>query len=133
MKSYAKYIIIIILSLSVLSCEKFEKSKFNKIEGKWRQVIPLITDSAEKIIWNFTSDSLILSSVYYPDTVYIDTGKYWVDCQDLSYYLYVKDLSYLNDGTYQLLKTSKDMMFMQRIEANFPGPFLRREFIKESD
>lgn len=125
------YVIVIVLLLS--GCKKFEENKNNKLEGNWLQVIPLATGSVNKVVWSFSDDSLVTSSVYYPDTVMIDSGKYWVDMKSMVYYLYIEDLDYWLDGNYRLLKSTKEMMFIQRIEANFPGPFYRREFIKDSD
>ena len=123
-------VIIVFLIILIAGCNKFEEAKLKKIKGGWEQVIPLATGNVEKEIWHFEDGGAIIREIQKSDTSITDTGSYILDMKNAVYYILVDNLDYWLDGNYRILKSTKEMMFLQRIEAEYPGPFLRKEFIK---
>ena len=56
MIKYGSFLSAVIILFILFGCRKFEEKKTNKIEGNWLQVIPLATDSVEKVVWSFFDD-----------------------------------------------------------------------------
>ncbi|MFH2094572.1 MAG: hypothetical protein ABIJ16_02635 [Bacteroidota bacterium] len=109
-----------------ISCSKFEDTRRNKLSGIW-ELVPM--SPGNKITWEFDSDSSITKTT---NDTRVKDGAYSVNIKNGEYYLEVRNLNYWEDnGTYLILKQNSDILIMQRVEAEFDGAFLRKEFIRK--
>lgn len=131
MKIIPNFFSFISLVLIFLSCNKMEEVKENKLSGTWKQEIPLAYEPVIKETWSFTDEKYIFRQIYSQDTTLIDTGQFYVNTTARRNYLVIENLDYNLNGTYIMLKQTKEMLLLQRIEAEYAAAFLRKEFTKE--
>ncbi|MFH2141931.1 MAG: hypothetical protein ABIJ97_05885 [Bacteroidota bacterium] len=122
-----------IISISVIffSCKKIEQGKENKLVGTWKQEIPLAENPLIKEVWTFDENNYVLRIKYRSDTSMVDTGYFHVNSTTSRNYLIIENLDYYVNGTYIMLKQTKNMLLLQRVEAEYEAAFLRKEFTKE--
>jgi hypothetical protein len=108
-----------------------EGIKENKLTGTWKQEIPLAYEPVIKETWSFTDEKNVIRQIYSQDTTLIDTGQFYVNTTARRNYLVIENLDYNLNGTYIMLKQTKEMLLLQRVEAEYAAAFLRKEFTKE--
>lgn len=108
----------------LIGCEKMADNKAEKIVGTW-QVVPM--DISETPQWLFYSDNKL--KLISPNDTNIIEGTYDVELKQGRYYLNIQDIGYQN-GKYLILKQNKEILILQRVQAETQGAFLRREFVK---
>lgn len=131
MKYLSNILGLILLILFALSCKKIEEHKEQKLTGTWKQEIPLAYEPVSKETWSFTDDKKVIRQIYSLDTTIIDTGGFYVNSTANRNYLVIENLDYNLNGTYIMLKQTKEMLLLQRIKAEYEAAFLRKEFTKE--
>lgn len=107
----------------------------NKLDGRWRYWYLSKQDSGKIQYWEFREPNLLFQTLYYEDSVKIDTG-YWKLEKDFlePIYLEITNLSGKYDGTYQILKLNKKFLILQRYKlssGSTGGSFFRLEFTRE--
>ncbi len=106
------------------ACDKLAENKQENITGTW-QVIPIAPELDTK--WIFSGNNKV--NIVYDNDTNIVEGTYSLELSQARYYLMLDSAGYL-DGKYLILRHNKEIMILQRIEADYPGAFLRREFVK---
>jgi len=129
------YITILIVFIISSSCQKFSVEK--NIIGSWKYVFLSKDDLHKEVIWNFEKNNeLIIIDKTNPDSLIIDNAIYSLDVNYLGktkVSVYEYKTKYWVEGTYQILKSSKNILVLERIvwpDGKTSGAHLRKEFIK---
>lgn len=109
--------------------EKREIQRIEKLEGKWELIY--MTSGMPYSTWDFDNDSL-KTFTHYMEGLGYRTSSYFLTNDNYKYYITLDSIDHTSvDGKYLILKLSKDILVLERVEwEQESNPFYRREFIR---
>ena len=118
------FLIVSLLFFGFYACNSFVEKRTEKLQGNWNR-IPITNEN--KIVWSFLKENMLIRTEH--DTI-LDTAQYSLELKQGRYYLDILNLNYDLNGKYIILKCNDEILILQRVEAEYEGAFLRREFVK---